>query len=520
MKHHTIPFLLAAYALLAVTAADSQTKWLKCDGNPILNVGSSGAWDGLSVHPSRIVLEDSVYRMWYTGWNGTNLRIGHATSIDGVTWTKDTLNPVLSGGPPGSWESVGTMDAYVVHTTSGYKMWYTGVNASSLYGIGYATSPDGIAWTKAGSANPVLTQGSWYTRGPDMPSVLGPDSVGGFKMWFTGEPLVHADFQIGYATATNETTWTPLANPVFSYGSPGSWDDDKVFYPRVLHNGQSFEMFYVGERSDGRSQFGYAMSVDGLSWTRSPENPVLRRGPMTWDAQDFYALEILLHQGMYHMWYGGTSVFGAIQWRGGYAVSPKGMAVSVSPQSLNVGDSVWVRARVDSPAGLSFSAEIEYPDGNVIAPFELFDDGMHGDSLAGDGIFANNWVPTEAHTYFVDLKLQWNTRSFEMNNAVSFDVITDVAEESTLPKSFYLDQNYPNPFNPSTTIEFSLPHSEFVTLKVFNLLGEEITVLVSQRLPAGTHQTEWGAQGSPSGVYFYRLQAGLFIQTRKLLLLR
>jgi len=91
---------------------------------------------------------------------------------------------------------------------------------------------------------------------------------------------------------------------------------------------------------------------------------------------------------------------------------------------------------------------------------------------------------------------------------------------SEIPREFSLSQNYPNPFNPSTTIQFSLPRSEFVTLKLFNILGEEITALVSKKLSAGTHQAEWDARDLPSGVYFYRLQAGSFTQTRKLLLLR
>lgn len=90
---------------------------------------------------------------------------------------------------------------------------------------------------------------------------------------------------------------------------------------------------------------------------------------------------------------------------------------------------------------------------------------------------------------------------------------------SEIPGSFTLEQNYPNPFNPSTTIQFSLPRSQFVTLRVFNLLGEQIATLVSESVSPGTHQAEWTPQGLPSGVYFYRLQAGPFVETKKLILL-
>jgi S-formylglutathione hydrolase FrmB len=86
--------------------------------------------------------------------------------------------------------------------------------------------------------------------------------------------------------------------------------------------------------------------------------------------------------------------------------------------------------------------------------------------------------------------------------------------------SFMLYQNYPNPFNPSTSIAFALPKSGFVTLKIYNTLGEEVATLVSEKLPAGKHQRVWEAKGLASGVYVYRLEAGEFVQKRKLVLLR
>jgi len=86
--------------------------------------------------------------------------------------------------------------------------------------------------------------------------------------------------------------------------------------------------------------------------------------------------------------------------------------------------------------------------------------------------------------------------------------------------TYVLKQNYPNPFNSSTTIEFSLPGSAYVSLKVFNLLGEEVAALVSEQLSTGRHEVKWDASGFPSGVYLYRLQAEGFAETKKLLLLK
>jgi photosystem II stability/assembly factor-like uncharacterized protein len=88
------------------------------------------------------------------------------------------------------------------------------------------------------------------------------------------------------------------------------------------------------------------------------------------------------------------------------------------------------------------------------------------------------------------------------------------------PTRFSLGQNYPNPFNPSTTISFSLPLRSFVTLKVFDVMGREIATIVSEETPAGNHSRQWNASGVSSGMYFYRIQAGDFMQTKKLLLVR
>jgi len=97
---------------------------------------------------------------------------------------------------------------------------------------------------------------------------------------------------------------------------------------------------------------------------------------------------------------------------------------------------------------------------------------------------------------------------------------TEHVLNAALPTSFELKQNYPNPFNPSTTITFSLPKSAFVTLKIHNLLGEEVATLVAEERAAGIHKFSWDVGGLASGVYLYRLEAGEFVQTKKLILMR
>jgi hypothetical protein len=99
---------------------------------------------------------------------------------------------------------------------------------------------------------------------------------------------------------------------------------------------------------------------------------------------------------------------------------------------------------------------------------------------------------------------------------------TTIVQEkaNAIPTSFLLEQNYPNPFNPSTKIQFTLSHSGYVTLKVYNTLGAEVATLVAENLSAGEHTVEWNASGLAGGVYFYRLQAGATVQTKKLVVLK
>lgn len=91
---------------------------------------------------------------------------------------------------------------------------------------------------------------------------------------------------------------------------------------------------------------------------------------------------------------------------------------------------------------------------------------------------------------------------------------------STIPKDFSLGQNYPNPFNPNTTINFDIPKNAFVEIKVFDVLGREVASLVNEQLAAGKYKTDWNAPNYTSGIYFYRLNAGSFSETRKMILIK
>ena len=153
-----------------------------------------------------------------------------------------------------------------------------------------------------------------------------------------------------------------------------------------------------------------------------------------------------------------------------------------------------------------------------------------------------NWFYQPSNTffilnslYFIDDKTGWivggsfvDTGGIVLKTTDSGGPIGITPISSSIPKTFSLSQNYPNPFNPSTKIKFEIPMSPlsergvggFITLKIYDILGREITTLVNEPLQPGTYEVEWDSANYSSGVYFYRLSAGNFQQTRKMVLIK
>ncbi|MCX6120121.1 MAG: T9SS type A sorting domain-containing protein [Ignavibacteriales bacterium] len=96
----------------------------------------------------------------------------------------------------------------------------------------------------------------------------------------------------------------------------------------------------------------------------------------------------------------------------------------------------------------------------------------------------------------------------------------DNNQNSLRPDVFRLNQNFPNPFNPTTMISFDLPFQTSVSIKVYNLIGQEVATILNENMDAGSYSKIWNAASIPSGVYLYRLQAGTFTETKKLVLLK
>ncbi len=301
-------------ALNVTWGAGDGINWTKSASNPVLDLGSAGSWDDQLVNNPCVIYDGTTYKMWYAGYK-TNYQIGYATSSDGINWTKYSGNPVLTLGSPGSWE-----DTYVYHPTvifngTSYEMWYTGYNGTNEQ-IGYATSSDGITWTKH-SGNPIIGAGtSWESNGVGNPTVLYNGT--NYEMWYAGYNSTNS--KIGYATSSDGVNWTKyVSNPVLDLGTTGTWDDLHVTAAEVLYVGSNYKMWYSGY--DGTNyRIGYATSSDGKTWTKYVSNPVLDLGTTgTWDVDGVLSPSILFDGITYKMWYTGRN--GSAH-KNGYATSP------------------------------------------------------------------------------------------------------------------------------------------------------------------------------------------------------
>jgi hypothetical protein len=192
-------------ASIGVATSPDGINWTKYSGNPILTHGGPDSWE-CSWIESPAVLWDStagIYMMWYSGvdTNGWTIGIGLATSPDGFIWTKYPGNPVLSHGPSGSYDDMWVAVPSVIRTARGYEMWFSVFSSITAYGniaVNYATSSDGVNWTKF-SGNPLFS-----TNSP--PHNMAIDSAGPWApdVIFNGEEyMMWYETVAGFSLATS-----------------------------------------------------------------------------------------------------------------------------------------------------------------------------------------------------------------------------------------------------------------------------------------------------------------------------
>ena len=248
----------------------AQTSWEKYSGNPVLSGGSPGEWDSSGVIATGTIFDGTTYHIWYSTLDSLE-GIGYATSSDGVNWTKHAANPVLEPGPEGAWDDISPGGPSVILVNSTYHMWYSvfdGINAL----IGYATSPDGFTWSKDAS-NPVIEpgpDGAWDDEGVLSSGVIYEDGI--YHMWYDGWD--GANTRIGLATSSDGFNWTKSAgNPVMDVGPAESWDDASIGFPSVVFDGTTYQMWYTGNDSmEVGTPFG--AGIAGIGYATSPDGSI------------------------------------------------------------------------------------------------------------------------------------------------------------------------------------------------------------------------------------------------------
>ncbi len=276
------------------SAVETSAGWVKYDKNPVLG-GKLGTCFDISV-----LKESDGYRMWFS-WRPKK-SIALVESKDGMEWSKPTI--VLGPNPQTDWES-DVNRPVVIKDGDGYRMWYTG-QARGRSWIGYATSADGKNWQRM-SAKPVLSpEQAWEKVAVMCPHVIYDDAMKQYRMWYSGGEQYEPN-AIGYATSADGLRWTKHeSNPVFKADPKSEWEKDRVTACQVIRQGDWYLMFYIGFRDEHRAQIGVARSKDGISgWQRHPANPIIRPGTGKWDHDAVYKPCAIFDGQRWLLWYNG-----------------------------------------------------------------------------------------------------------------------------------------------------------------------------------------------------------------------
>ncbi|MGQ9829574.1 MAG: LamG-like jellyroll fold domain-containing protein [Roseiflexus sp.] len=269
----------------------------------------------------------TCYRMWYTGFDSGGVRrIGYAVSPDGTTWTRVPgtagSGAVLGLGPAGNFDSAGVSFPYVVRNGATFEMWYNGFNGS-VFTIGFATSTDGANWTRV--AGPLAQGAVLRPTGAatfDQSIVAAPSVIRDeasaqlpcengrttgicYRMWYQGTDAANV-FRIGYALSPDGINWTRAAggNAVLGTGAGGAWDAGSVGAPVVVKDGALFRMWYNSQASN--QSIGHVVSTDGVAWVRPEPDQAVYRGaddPGTLSPDNVWTPFVIKEGASFRMWY-------------------------------------------------------------------------------------------------------------------------------------------------------------------------------------------------------------------------
>lgn len=300
-RRQMVASTLACVIVFDSNVGEESAGWEKSSANPVLG-GSLGTCFDICV-----VKLGAKYWMYFS-WRPMK-SVAVVESVDGVHWTIPTAGPQIVLGPfaESGWED--NINRPVVLEKDGlFHMWYTGQTAKHS-AIGHATSTDGIRWTRANASHgaAVLTPTlQWEGVAVMTPHVLWEPDEKLYKMWYSAGEQYEPN-AIGYATSLDGIAWTRYSSAPTMVADPGhAWEGNRVTAPCVVKDANYYYAFYIGFKDINTAAIGVARSRDGVTnWTRHPENPVIRPSRHGWDAEACYKPSVIHERGRWMLWYNG-----------------------------------------------------------------------------------------------------------------------------------------------------------------------------------------------------------------------
>ncbi len=276
------------------TGDEASAGWVKHPSNPVLG-GDLGTCFDISV-----LKDEDRYRMWFSWRPRKSLAL--VESRDGIEWNEPVL--ILEPNPETDWEELINRPV-VLRRDDGYHLWYTGMTREKSW-IGYATSPDGVTWERQ-SDKPVLSpEEPWEQVAVMCPHVIWDEGKKKFRMWYSGGELFEPN-AIGYATSPDGLNWTKHPdNPIFRPEPSNPWEQERVTACQVIRKDGWYLMFYIGFENIHLARIGVARSRDGITgWERHRANPIISPSEGQWDADAVYKPYAIFDGKQWMLWYNG-----------------------------------------------------------------------------------------------------------------------------------------------------------------------------------------------------------------------
>jgi predicted GH43/DUF377 family glycosyl hydrolase len=479
-----------------------------------------GATSGFNrAYQPYVIKIGTVYNMWYG--DGANARYTSSTYPDfhdapfpgtivtGTTASQPYKFTVYYN--PDGWTLGGT------HYSQTLVAYYTDVADSWTANPKIAVSDDGINWTfvaQTTGVNVYPSPGAFYRL-----SVLyeGGNTWKGYGD--QGQAIIQ------YYTSTNGIDWTGVATDLLSLYTPSLWQSWEsgagAISPYVFKVNNTYVMTYSAGNPRNDHAIGIAYSGDGINFTKSSTNPIFSiDNVVAWRTDRTYNSYIMLDDGLWRMYFQGNAA-------GNYSV---GMATAEVPLPVELVAFTATANRM--PAGGGFNADLHWQTATEVNNYGFDIERRLVNSQSSTvnswgkiGFVKGSGTSNSAHSYsYTDASVSSGTYAYrlkQIDNDGTYKYSSEAEVTVSVPKVFALNQNYPNPFNPTTTITFTLAQDGFTTLKIYDVLGREVTTLVNGEIKAGVVNTvSFSATKLSSGVYLYRLEAGSFVSTKKLILMK